>query len=176
MSNPESGTLTPELIVNTRQLAVRRPMGIIAVHEAISTTFSLADAYVRKNQHLIGYNIGEIPSDLQIAHRDKDTGELTKFGIFGDTENVHSVDIVIHHGGLARNGDMKYDRYSLSRGTREDSGLKHLRNGGYETQLIELTEDEEYVFSKGIGPKRQERSGKVLQIMQDRILRLQEGE
>lgn len=176
MSNPESGTLTPELIVNTRQLAVRKPMGIVAVHDVISTTFSMADAYARTNRHLIGYNIDEFPSDLQIAHRDKDTGELTKFGIFADTENAHSVDIVIHRGGLARNGDIIYDHYSLSRGDREDSGLKHLTNGGYETQLIELTEDEQYVFSKGIGPKRQERSGKVLQIMQDRILRLQERE
>lgn len=176
MINPETGIMVPELVVQKNRLAVRKPMGIVAVREAIAATFRMADEYARTHQELIGYNIDEWPSDLQIAHRDKDTGELTKFGIYVDTEKVHSLEAVIHRGTRAGGGRIKFDNYTLSRGEHDEAGLRHLTNGGYETQLIKRDEADEYVFAKGIGPKRQERSMKVIQIMQERIHRLQEGE
>ena len=174
MSNTEIGLTVPETLLKPNRPGLRRPIGLVAIRDEILTTFRMADEYVRANEELIGYGIDEWSTDQRIVHSDKDTGEQTKFSVFANTADVESIEAVIHTESPLRSGAVRFDRYILSRHPAEQ-GLKYMNDSGYETRLIDMDDPEQCVFVTGIGPKRQARSANVIQIMQDRIQRLQEG-
>lgn len=174
MMTHELGPRPIELTIEKPQLVL--PTGILAVRGAIAETFAMANEYVAANQDLIGYRIDQIPADLQILHQNDATLETTKFGIYLDTEQVHTIDLAINRGTTTHRGNLKFDDYilTLEKNTTDAAGLI-LSGGDYrDTQLVALQPEGEYEFSEGIGPKRQMRALNVLRIMQDRIHQIAE--